>query len=337
MLLYFSYTFEELEKKSSRGFTKPYRVRGSLTNHYPMSDRRRNYYYFVPFYDADKISKFQIYIHGTPIYSIDPDNIITWNLDDKSWDSGITRILNNNMHEERGLIRYESSRGGLCFVIYKQEDNPKYKDYMGNILDKYAAEVIWKTKEVFPLKPNMQYKLVKFTPEGANCYHEDDTLESISKYDVVARKLDGKKAREAREEKKFQNEEIEFSSVFSLLDDWESEVSLYNSLIDNVLGKQEDRSLYMFGTSIGRQQEFIRKASEHSVINKIFIQSFFKNPLTNRGAESVARWSGLKQYIWDAYLLSIYAEKDCYHKKYYSCDDKYFPTNKEILIQMRGE
>tara|TARA_R110000744_G_scaffold54404_2_gene115478 strand:- start:207 stop:1226 length:1020 start_codon:yes stop_codon:yes gene_type:complete len=337
MLLNWKYSFEELEGMATRGFTKPYKVRGSLTNHYPMSDRGRNYYYFVPFYDANlKVFKIQIYIHGKKIYSIDSDNIITWQLDDGDWDSGITRILNKDMHDERGLVRHDSAKGGLCFVIYKTEDNPRYKDYMGNILDQYAHEKIWKIKEVFPLKPNMQYKLVKFTPEGSNCYHVNDTLESISKYDVVARKLNTKKAREIKHNCKSESEE--FSSILLLLDDSESKEKLYNSFIDNVLGDLRERSkLDIRAMTTEQKQVYIDKAGKHSISNKIFIRSFLHHPLSKQGVQSLARWGEFEKDIWDENLKALYESEDCYDKKYYSCEDKYYPSNKNIKIQRRDK
>lgn len=327
------YTFDKLTRITK--YEKPFKRQKSLSYYrkhwhdkeYPMDTRARDYYHFVPVEDENGVVfKYLIKIHDHIIYEVDKNNIITWKLSWGDFNSGTTRILNNGRSSYyrnggEGYVEQKSNKGGVCFTIYDKQDNPKYKDYMGNILNKYASPHVYKIKEIYPLKAEMQYQI------------DGKTIKPITKYDMVIRKINKKRASATRHLK--YNDKENFFSIINLLDDDKKCSELFYSLVQEVMGHPiiwKHRIL----TDLEISKE-VEKAKKYSIVSSVFYVNYLTRSVhDDYSLSSVARWSNFAKFMWEHYMLYIYEKEDCYDKKYYPCENKKYPSSSNTKIQMRG-
>ena len=285
-----NYTFEELTSIAIR--EKPFKRKkswGAKEVEYPMTTRARSYFYFVPVADENAvIFKYEIKIH----------------ILNKS------RFAYGGADDGGGYVEHKSDKGGVCFTIYDKQDNPKYKDYMGNILDKYASEKVWKIKEIHPLIAEIQYQI------------DGETIKPITKYDMIARKLNSKRALSTRN-LKYNDKENFF-------------VELFNLLLEEVMEHPVHwNTINLTDLEISRE---VDKAKKYGIVSSVFYANYLTRSIHNENSISnICRWGDFPIFMWEHYMLYMYEKEDCYDKKSYPCEDKYFPSNPNIKIQMRGE
>ena len=231
-------------------------------------------------------------------------------------------MLTNYTFEELTYVEHKSDKGGVCFTIYDKQDNPKYKDYMGNILDKYASEKVWKIKEIHPLIAEIQYQI------------DGETIKPITKYDMIARKLNSKRALSTRNLK--YNDKENFFSIVNLLDDDKKCVELFNLLLEEVMEHPVHwNTINLTDLEISRE---VDKAKKYGIVSSVFYANYLTRSIHNENSISnICRWGDFPIFMWEHYMLYMYEKEDCYDKKSYPCEDKYFPSNPNIKIQMRGE
>ena len=158
-----------------------------------------------------------------------------------------------------------------------------------------------KKYNIYPVRKGIKYNMLSDIP--------------ITKYDVLARKLIRKQANSIYE--KHNDDFILADSIFSALGDYNSK----RDYIDNIRKDtpKERGETYM---------EFVTRAKEKSVIDGM-ICSLKRYYYYDSDKDVTKIIKDYKDYLHEFY--------GAFEIKKHPCEDKYFPSNKYIQIQMRGE
>ena len=303
---------------------------------YPMDTRRRSYFCFYNGKGGYK-DTYTVKIYNTPIYRIDKDNIITWLLHRNNYDVGTTRILNNGVHwssEYHAAIAHKSNYGGVVYTKYRMEDNPKYKDYKGKILNETASMRVRKVAEMIPLVKGWQYKIVKI---DSNIAFSGDSIEPVTKYDVIQRKLNAKRGHKVRES--VMEDKETFKSVMNMLNDSQQRESFFTDLVSKILNTQnvfQDRRINI-RTHPEKCRHFQKLAKEHSVVADVFVANYLGGFITSAWnlRHFVTYHTDFIESFWSDYLTHLYDLNNAYDEKYHPCELKKYPSNRLIKLQKR--
>ena len=334
------YTYEKLHYIAST--TKQFK-----NGTYPMDTRRRNYFCFeegvaYPKNTSTHVVSSDVYTvktYNTPIYEIDKNNIITWHVSWEDYDVGITRILNNGVHwsgEYHSAVQHKSKYGGVVYTRYRLVDNPKFKD---TEIDEWVKPKLRKVAEMIPLQKSWKYKIVGI---DSNTLLRGNSIEPVTKYDVIQRKLNAEKGSEVR--KSVMKDKETYTTMLNMLEDGQGSIakqreSFFTDLVSEILNTKNVFENVPIDTKTHPEKckHFQKLAKEHSVVADVFVANYLCGFLNStwKLRHFLSYNTSADKILWDNYLKHLYELNNAYDEKYHPCESKKYPSNDLIKLQKR--
>ena len=277
---------------------KPYR--GRAQEEYPYHLRSHGSKYFTIGKDY-----YDIYYDKSPLIRIHKGNIVEW-LGDTDWASQGQITILNKFHQQG------SFRQGWWYEGYQLTN----MDKRGGLCLAHITDKDKRKYNIYPFRKGIKFDMLSNIP--------------ITKYDVYARQVDRKKSIKAY--KKHENDFTILETTFKGIDDPNLAYEFCQQVLKDGYDAWSEKVVACIRSD--EHDAWVTRARARSQIdglvcsaeNRLHYQSFhFEKP------ETIINMIGqcYKDYLNEHY--------NNYKITKYPCEKKYFPSNRYLKIQMRGE
>jgi hypothetical protein len=203
---------------------------------------------------------------------------------------------------ERQMLNTFSREGAFRYGYWYEGYYLTFMDSRGGCCMAHITDAKAKKYDIYPVRKGMKFDMMTDIP--------------ITKYDVLQRKLIDKKHEEAC--KKHADDFILYDSVTKAIGEYDIGGHLHELSKDTP--RKEGES----------ELDWVTRAREKSVIDAIAISS-------RLGLGDRYHWQRTGHYFVNCYEMYLDELYDNFKTKVHPCENKYFPSNQYLKIQMRGE